>query len=105
MAKVILSQLIGPGIKKAVDSFSEATPFKKYPLTELGQKLKKEIGTKKFADGNEPGNVDISFYGICFPFYYKEVTSVRAMISECGLQEWWDRMENEIPPSKMYPPQ
>lgn len=103
LAKVILDNMIKPGLKKNCDNPTEQMPWKILPLMEIGQKLKKDIGIQKFFDGNVPGNVDISFYGICFPFYFKEVAPVRDMISECGLQDWWDRMEKEIPPSKIYP--
>jgi len=102
LAKVMMGALIKPNLKKALDAMPDKCKI--VPLSELGGKFKRELGTQKFHGGNEPGNVDISFYGITLPFYFKGAENAKAMISDNGLQQWWDNMEREIPPSKVFPP-
>ena len=101
LGKVLHTQVILPNIEKALTNVPKA---KIIDLNELAAKLKTAIGTKEFYHGNKPGQVDISVYGTILPFYYKQCESIVAMIGNSGLQPWWNRMEQAIPPSKVYPP-
>eukprot|EP00747_Dinoflagellata_sp_TGD_P166877 gnl/TRDRNA2_/TRDRNA2_190366_c0_seq1.p1 gnl/TRDRNA2_/TRDRNA2_190366_c0~~gnl/TRDRNA2_/TRDRNA2_190366_c0_seq1.p1 ORF type:complete len:248 (-),score=68.58 gnl/TRDRNA2_/TRDRNA2_190366_c0_seq1:310-1053(-) len=101
LANIILNKAIKPNVDKAVKAMPDK--YKVAPLNEFGEKLKAAIGESKFHGGDEPGQVDISFYGVCSPFYFSKCDNVTGMISSCGLQDWWDRMEKEIPLSKLFP--
>lgn len=101
LAKVMLDNMIKPNIQKALTAMPEK--YKLQPLSEFAGKFKRELGTKKFHNGSEPGNADISFYGVCLPFYFSGCEGVKGMISESGLQQWWDNMDKEIPMAKIYP--
>jgi len=96
-----LQRKIKTNIKTAMTTMPDR--YTVLPLSELGEKLKEEIGAQNFAGGSNPGQIDISFYGVCAPFYAVGCENVTGMISECGLQEWWNRMELMIPLQKLFP--
>mmetsp|Transcript_110539 Transcript_110539/g.323406 ORF Transcript_110539/g.323406 Transcript_110539/m.323406 type:complete len:257 (-) Transcript_110539:103-873(-) len=102
LAKVLLENVVKKGIQKSLDTMPDKVKI--IPLNDLGTKLRHRLAARNFSTGARPGQVDISFYGILAPFYYKECENVRSMVKDCGLQEWWNRMEKEIPMEKLFPP-
>mmetsp|Transcript_112514 Transcript_112514/g.317788 ORF Transcript_112514/g.317788 Transcript_112514/m.317788 type:complete len:310 (-) Transcript_112514:161-1090(-) len=57
----------------------------------------REIGQKPFFHGQAPGQVDLSFYGTCAPFYVSGCPLLLGMIASAGLDVWWARMETRVP--------
>lgn len=105
LASIIMNRVVKPNIVKARKAMPDK--YKEVSLGDIGTKLKTDINQKKkmFHGGEEPGPVDISFYSVCSPFYFSRCENVTSMISECGLQTWWDEMEKAIPLDKLFPPE
>jgi len=59
---------------------------------------------KTFHGGDEPNQVDISFYGTILPFYYNDVGKVNhACLVEYGLEKWINGMKAKMPVESFFP--
>jgi len=66
-------------------------------LTAFAKEFKDAMGEKPFYHGDEPGQKDISFYGVNARYVFCECSYVCGALESAGLMEWWKRMEELIP--------
>lgn len=56
----------------------------------------------KYHNGDNPGHVDISFYGFLAGYIHGDCKIVENMIEKAGLQTWADSMKSVIPLRKLF---
>jgi glutathione S-transferase len=67
------------------------------PSVEVGKAFAATMGANKFFGGEQPGQVDIAYYGTLLVFKWAGCESAEAHLSNAGLAEWWMRMEAAMP--------
>mmetsp|Transcript_101826 Transcript_101826/g.328480 ORF Transcript_101826/g.328480 Transcript_101826/m.328480 type:complete len:244 (-) Transcript_101826:181-912(-) len=81
---------------------------KTYPdlpaAVDIGKEFHAAMGFNNFFGGEQPGPVDVSYYGTCLTFMYLKLECGHNHIEGAGLKDWWQRMEAVIPTDKIFPP-
>lgn len=62
----------------------------------------KETGPTPFFGGAEPNAVDISLYGFMVPLVICDTDFTGSMLTEGGLQEWFNNMKQKVPFEKLF---
>merc|ERR1712216_736881 len=83
---------------KIVKNLNENNPDAPAQSNEVGKEFAAAMGDKKFFAGDQPGQVDIGYYGTIIPFHTCNCDGVQAHLdSSGGLSEWFHRMKAAMP--------
>jgi len=66
---------------------------------DIGKEFAAAMGDKKFFGGEQPGQVDVAYYGTCLAFMYCGCTRAQEHMQVSGLEAWWQRMSALMPDS------
>lgn len=67
------------------------------PSAEVGKEFAAKIGTNKFFGGEQPGQVDLAYYGTLCGFHWAGSTMTANHLQDAGLSDWWSRMKEVVP--------
>jgi len=94
--KCIACCIAGP-IGKSIASKIRAKNPNLPPSVEVGKSFAAKIGDNKFFSGDNPGQVDIAYFGTIVCFQWAGCAVFDNHVQESGLTEWWRRMEALMP--------
>lgn len=74
---------------------------------DIGKEFAAALAGKKFFGGEEPGQVDIAYYGTLIVFQSNGTITAKEHLDNSGLNDWWNNMSKVMPnamvPSKAPP--
>ncbi|CAE8623084.1 unnamed protein product [Polarella glacialis] len=94
-----LVKQIRPGaLKKMKALFDDPNTIEKLvDLTEFCKEFAAAMGSKPYFHGDEPGNVDISFYGVNARYVFSKNDFILNPLDVAGLMPWLERMMQCMP--------
>lgn len=101
---LFLVKLIRPGsLKKLKALFDDPGRIEKLvDLTEFCKEFAAAMGKKPYFNGDEPGNVDISFYGVNARYVFANNDFILTPLDVAGLTPWLERMKQRVPLDKIF---
>jgi len=94
--KWIASCIAGPAGKKISKSIAAKNPGLPKPV-DIGKEFAAKMGSGKFFAGDNPGQVDIAYYGTLRAFDWCGTQTAITHLQETGLDAWWSRMKAVMP--------
>jgi len=88
--------LAGPMGKKIANSIRAKNPGLP-PSVEVGKQFHAAMADKKFFAGEQPGQVDLAYYGTLLAFEFCGTNSFKNHVEDAGLKDWWSRMASVMP--------
>lgn len=83
--------------RKLAKSIKGQNPDAPAESIQVAKEFVAAMGAKKFFAGDQPGQVDLAYYGTLLPFHTCACLASQKHIQDGGLAEWWARMAAIMP--------
>lgn len=88
--------IAGPVGRKIVKKIRAAYPDIR-PSVEVGKEFVSAMDGKPFFGGDQPGQIDMAYYGTLLPFKFSGCQAAENHLQDAGLKEWYGRMASAMP--------